>query len=68
MTYMTHVEFARQQDQQKKRNAYALTLREEVEQLRAENAELRAERDALRKSVAKITGAQEIIQPRGIVE
>ena len=49
MAFMTNREFAEHEYKRQKRNAYADALVKEVRQLREENAELRAERDALRK-------------------
>lgn len=52
MDYLTNREFAEQLFRQEKRNEYADALMREVEQLREENKELRAERDALRECKA----------------
>ena len=63
---MTNREFAEHEYKRKKQNAYADALVKEVRQLREENAELRAERDALKK--CKILAVEQPIEPRGIVE
>ena len=43
-------------------------LRKRIEELESENVELRAERDALAKSISIVSEPIETIQPRGIVE
>jgi hypothetical protein len=60
MGYLTNKEFAEQLFRQEKRNEYTNALMEEVRRLREENAELRAERDALRECKA----AKSPIEPR----
>ena len=53
MAFMTNREFAEHMFKQEKRNAYTDALIKEVRRLREENTELKAERDALKKVVAK---------------
>ena len=53
MAYMTNREFAELEFRRQKRNEYTNALIKEVRQLREENAELKAERDALKKTVTK---------------
>lgn len=53
VAFMTNREFAELEFRRQKRNAYTDALIKEVRQLREENAELKAERDALKKSIAK---------------
>ena len=53
MAYMTNREFAELEFRRQKRNEYVSALMREVKQLREENTKLRAERDALKKTVTK---------------
>ena len=53
MAFMTNREFAEHMFKQEKRNAYTDALVKEVRRLREENTELKAERDALKNSIAK---------------
>jgi predicted nucleic acid-binding Zn-ribbon protein len=53
MAFMTNREFAELEFRRQKRNEYTEALMREVERLREENTELKAERDALKKSIAK---------------
>lgn len=59
MAYMTNREFAEHEYKRQKQNAYADALVKEVRRLREENAELMAERDALRKAQEDVEGKQE---------
>ena len=45
-----------------------LEAQERIDELQAENISLRAERDALAKSISIVSQPIETIQPRGIVE
>ena len=45
-----------------------LEAQERIDELQAENISLRAERDALAKSICVVSEPIETIQPRGIVE
>ena len=56
-----YAEVAQMQAEMDKRNAY-------IEALQSENIALRAERDALLKSVKALSTPIEVIQPRGITE
>lgn len=60
-TSFNYCEYAELLNNMQKQNAY-------VEALKAENIELRAERDALLKSIGKMSEPIEKIEPRGIVE
>ena len=53
MAFMTNRDFAELEFRRQKRNEYTDALVKEVRQLREENAELKAERDALKKTVTK---------------
>ena len=53
MAFLTNRQFAEQEFRRQKRNEYTEALMREVEQLREENTELKAERDALKKTVTK---------------
>ena len=53
MAFMTNREFAELEFRRQKRNEYTDALVKEVRRLREENAELKAERDALKNSIAK---------------
>lgn len=60
-TSFNYCEYVELLNNMQKQNAYC-------EALKAENIELRAERDALLKSVAMLSELIEKIEPRGIVE